>query len=488
MKKFITIVAAAAMWSCALAQSGELTLTMGNESKEVEDEDVLRAIYMGSAGNQTCWLTREDDNDDAWSAYSVDSNMHVSKWLRLPIKEEYELVSMIRNGSVASVIMVDSSNARNTLVLRFSVDMDSLMLMDDRIDTLANFKLDKGDHCFVWGAVSNNEQYMGLLTLQQFAKKKEYVSTATMYDRGMNELWSKEFPVGTTSCLAVSDYGEMLTLGSKREATAERFLVSVIDANMGENYSATVTCDRLQEMRIVNVLGRKMICAGIFSPNGTDLEDKLVRGTAMMAFDLDSATVTNFTLYPFQNEDVNILLNKKTKKVQRDKAVPMVVPLASAPMPYGAVLAVGHRHMLRYKNANGTVSTTYYTQGLQLVAIDENGGLKWVRNIRRNDIAKGNDDLLYIALFGSDDNVCLLKSESPKYPAEYNIASEAKEYEMGDKGNLVLYRVAENGDVTKSILEQKTKHMLVSAAKTEEGSVLLMTMKGSKSRLGVLKF
>ncbi len=181
-------------------------------------------------------------------------------------------------------------------------------------------------------------------------------------------------------------------------------------------------------------------------------------------------------------------MNKKTKKVQKEKVMPMVVPLAYAATPYGAVLAVGHRHVLRYKNANGTISTTYFTQGIHLVAIDDNANVKWVRNLRRNDIEKDEDGMLYMALFAENDTVCLVKSECAKYPADYNIAKEAKEYEMGDKGNLVLYRVAEDGEVRKDILEQKTKHMLVSAAKSEDGSVLLLTLKGRKSRLVELKF
>lgn len=465
-----------------------VTLTKGNESKDVEDEDVLNSSYLGGCGSQSYWLTKEDDRGDDWSVYSVDRNMRVKKWLRLPVDENYELVAIAQDGSVASVIMVDSSSNKRTMVIKFSVDMDSMSLVEGKIDTIGNFALDKGDRCYVWGAVSGNGDYVGLLTLQQFTKKKQYVAVATMYDRGLEEQWRKEFPVGSTSCIAVTDQGELLTLGGEREKTAERFLVSVIAAGMGESYAVTVTCDRIQDMRILNVMGRKMICAGVFSPLESDPEDHLVAGTAMMVFDLDSTNITGFTLYPFQNEDVAILQNKKTKKVMRDKVVPMVVPLASTPMPYGAVMAVGHRHLLRYKNANGTVSTTYYAQGIHLVAIDENGGVKWVRNIRRNDYEKEEDGLMYVGLFDESDTVCLLKSECPKYPSDYNIAKEAKEYEMGDKGNLVLYRVAENGDVMKTTLEQKTKHMLVSAAKCEDGKVLMMTQKGNKSRLVEMGF
>lgn len=465
-----------------------VTLTKGAEGKSLDKESVLNMWYLGNSEDLSCWLTTDDDQDDDWCVVSMDRNMNILRRLALPLDKDYRVVAVNENGWTANVIMVDSSEKKSTVVVRFSVEMDSLVLAEGRVDTLASFTLAKGDRCKVWGAVSANGQYMGLLTLQEFSSKKQYTATATMYDRAMNELWSQEFPVGTTSSVAVSDLGELLTLGYEREAVEERFLVSVIGDRGGENYSMTVNCDRVTDMRIVNVMDRKMICAGVFSPTMSDPEDQLVGGTVMMVFDLDSTHITGFTLNPFQNEDVNILMNKKTKKVQKEKVMPMVVPLAYSATPYGAVLAVGHRHVLRYKNANGTISTTYFTQGIHLVAIDDNANVKWVRNLRRNDIEKDEDGMLYMALFAENDTVCLVKSECAKYPADYNIAKEAKEYEMGDKGNLVLYRVAEDGEVRKDILEQKTKHMLVSAAKSEEGSVLLVTLKGRKSRLVELKF
>lgn len=470
----------------AMAQG--VTLTKGEESKKVDDESVLNSWYLGRNEEHIFWLTTDDDHDDDWCVLELDRNMAVLNRLALPLGEGFEVVAINQNGWMANVIMVDSSKAKRAVVVKFMVEMDSLELVDGKVDTLASFAMAKGDRCRVWGAVSPNGQYMGLLTLQEFRAKKQYTCKAMVFDRAMNELWNQEYPVGRTTSVAVSDMGELVTLGSGREGAEEHFFVSVINERGGDNYSMAVNCDRVNDMRIVNMLDRKMICAGVFSPTQSDPEDQLVGGTAMMVFDLDSTRITGFTLKPFENEDVNILMNKKTKKIQRDKEVPMVVPLASTATPWGAVLAVGHRHTLRYKNANGTISTTYYCQGIQLVAVDDNAEVKWVRNFRRNDFEKEEDDMLYIALFAQGDAAYLVKSENAKYPADYNIAKEAKEYEMGDKGNLVLYRVAESGDVTKDILEPKTKHMLVAAAMCDDGSVLLTTMRGKKSRLVEMGF
>lgn len=460
-----------------------LTLTQGEEGKNVDVESVMDALFVGSSDEATFWLMKDDDRDDRWSVLSLDLNMKELKRLDLPLGSGYERIAVMQVGSAASVVMVDSSAAKRTTVVRVAIDLDSLVLSQGGIDTLADVALAKGDGCHVWGAVSASGEYMGLLTVHRMAAKKQYVAEAMMFDAGMQMQWRKEFPVGRTASVAVTDEGLLVTLGNEHQGTVEHLQVSVIGEDRGESYLAEISSDRVESLQIVSVLGRKVIGAGVFAPTGSKAEDRLVRGTAMMVFDIDSMAVTGFSLNLFQNEDVNIMLNKKTKKVQKDRAVPMVVPLASAAMPWGAVLAVGHRHGLRSVNANGTVSTTYYTQGIHLVAIDEDANVRWVRNIRRNDMAKGDEGLLYMALFAQDDTVCLLKSESYKYPEDYNIAKEAKEYEMGDKGNLVLYRVAGNGDVEKQILEAETKHTLVSAVRCADDSLILTTVKGKKSRL-----
>lgn len=494
MKKLLLIVATLAMWSAAMAQGGMVTVAKGNESKNIEAEALQNSWYIGRFDERDCWLIREDDGPktfvrkDDWQVVSVDLHLRDYGRLELPQTGDCKIVASAIDGAFAHVILVDSSNARKTVVLAATVDMDSLQLVGGALDTLYQCTMEKGDHTYVWGAVSADGEYMGLLTLQQFTEKRKYEAEATMFDREMNELWRKEFPVGTTSRMAVSNDGEMLTLGYEQNGIEVKFTMNVITGETGDSYVLKMNCERVEDMQIVNIMDRKMICAGLFAPIKSDPEDNLIGGTLSMAFDIDSATITKFVLRPFQNEDVNILLNKKTKKVQRDSEVPFVTPLASVAMPYGSVMACGHRYVLRYTNANGTVSTTYFAQGIHLLAMDADGEVRWTRNLRRNDFEKKENDGLYIALFAQGDTLCLLKSEHPKEPAEYDIAKESKDLELGDdKCNLVLYRVAENGDVTKTVLEKKTKHMLVAASKREDGSVMMMTRNGKKSRLVELK-
>lgn len=494
MKKLITIAAAVAMWSCALAQGGMVTLAKGEEGKNMEAEALANSWYLGRYDDKDCWLMRMEKGPesfvrkDNWQVVVLDRHLQIYNQVELPMTGDCQVLTLLTNGSYAEILLVDSSKATKTVVMSAEIDMDSMLLVDNKIDTLFSCDLEKDDCCYVWAAASGNGEYIGLLTLQQFTRKRQYAAEAMMYDRRMNELWSKEYPVGTTSCIAVSDEGEMVTLGYDHDGTNEHFAISLIAARTGDNYGLTVTCDPVDHMQILSVMDRKVICAGLFSPVKSDVEKDLTGGTVAMVFDIDSTEITKFTMRPFQNEDFNILQNKKTKKVQHRNEVPMVMPLASVVTPYGVVMAVGHRHVLRYKNANGTVSTSYFAQGIHLMALDDEGTIKWVRNLRRNDFEKDEEDGMYMALFMEGDTLCLLKSESHKSPTDYNIAKEAKEYEVGDKSNLVLYRVTESGDVFKTVLEKKTKHSLIAASKREDGSVLMLTRAGKKTRMVELAF
>lgn len=479
---------ASGQWSVASGQGGMVTLTKGEEGKNLDLESVLNGWYLGRQGDNDCWLTRSEDGPkefadrENWHVVSLNRNLAAQGYVELLKTKDYHVLGVFMDGQMARMMLVDSNEKRMVVVVA-NVDLDSLTLTGNKLDTLARFDLAKDDRCYVWSAVSPGGEYVGILSLQQFTSKKQYVAEASMYDSELNELWSKEFPVGSVSCMTVSDAGEMVTMGNEHVGNEEHFTVNVITENTGNSYGAKLNCDRVQDLQIVNTMGRRVIFAGLFSSLGSKAESRMTGGTVTMAFDLDSATVASFTLRPFQNEDVNLLLNLKTKKVQKSSDVAMVMPLASVAMPYGAVLAVGRRYVLRHTDANGTYTRSYVGQGIHLVSVDRDGNVRWVRNLRRNDMEKHNSEMLYLSLFAQGDTVCLVKSEHPKYPVEYDIAKEAKELEMGEKNNLVLYRVAENGDVSKTVLEKKTKHSLLSSAKREDGSMLLMTCNGKKTRM-----
>lgn len=480
--------------SCNLATAQMVTITKCAESKNIDVESVMNGWYLGrDYEGHDCWLMRTDDGpssfveDDDWQVVSLDCNLNVYNRLELPYTNKCSVAAVTTDDASAYMILVDSSESKKTVVLKASVNLDSLTLDSNRIDTVNVITFAKKDRCYIWVASSEDGDYVGMISLLQFTATKKYVAEAVLFDRQLNRLWGKEFPVGTTNGMVVTDEGEIVTMGYELDGAETHFTFNVISARAGDSFGLSLECDRVSDLQMVSLFNRSVICAGLYSSIKSDPREKLVAGTVSMAFDIDSMKITNFMLRPFQNEEVNIFLNKKTKKIQRDREVKMVAPLTSTATSYGAVMAVGHRHVLHYTNANGTVSDTYFAQGIHLEAFDDEGGLKWVRNIRRNDMEKDDEDGMYIALFAEGDTVCLVKSESPKEPSEYDIAKESKEYEVGEKSNLVLYRITENGDVTKTVLEKKTKFSLIGAAKRDDGSVVLITRKGRKIRQVELK-
>lgn len=474
----------------------QMTIAKGEPSKALEADWMEHAWYLGRSGESDCWLTWSDDKvkigetrvkSGEWMVVGMDRNLRLQSVVGLSVMRRCEVLAVREMGGTAHVIMVDSSDAKSVTLLKGEVKLDSLLPGGIRLDTIVRYGKESKDRSYVWGAVSGNGEYVGVVMVRQMTKRREYKAEVMVYDGEMAELWRKEYAVGTTSSMAVTDGGEVVTLGYQSGSDGALFTINVVGPKDGERYEAKVGSERLTEMQIVNVLGRRVLCAGVFSPRSSDEDERIVGGTVSMVFDIDSGRVTRYEERRFQNEDLNILMNTKTKKVRREPGVPMVVPLASVPMPYGAVVAFGHRHVLHYVNANGTVTTSYYGHGIHLVALTASGEVKWVRNLRRNDMQKNSDEMLFVALFASGDNVCLAKSEHRKYPAGYDIAKDAKEYEMGDKGNLVVYTVGTEGEVRKTVLEQKTKQMLVSAAKRDSGDALLLTVGGGKSRMMELK-
>ena len=226
---------------------------------------------------------------------------------------------------------------------------------------------------------------------------------------------------------------------------------------------------------------------GTFTPLGSRERDNLCGGVVGMAFDIDSANITSFTMRPFQNEDMNILLNTKTKKVQRDQWLDLISMVGTTMTDYGAVVAVGRNYRVASMENNGTVSTEFFRVGLHLVAIDTTGHVRWARNLRRNDCQRKDVDLLGVNLVSFDGKVLVARSEPHRTPAIYDISNVAKKLKMGDKSSLALYTIAADGEVQKQILETKSKHSLIRSIVRRDGTLMMITENGRRLRLAEAK-
>lgn len=476
-------------------QGQVVTLKKGVEGKGVGLSSMLNARLLASDGEGDWWLTKSQEgvkglaNRHDWYTMRLTEEMEVSQRIDLPLSHRCKLLAATdvfdseAGGRKVTLLMVDSSAKGQTAILRATLLLDSLTLEGGRLDTVARYSYGEKDHCSVWGAVSPSGMLLGTLAIVQYVEMKEYVAVATVYDEDVKVVWSREYPVGTTDGIYVTDEEEMYTLGAEERSEGMKFIFNVMKKESADTYGVGVQCDPVHDMQIVNVLGSDVLCAGLFTSEQTDPEEKVTSGIVSMSFNVDSMAMGEFAMRYFQNEDLNVMYNEDAREIRREPGVTMVTPLALLPMPYGAVVAVGHRHVLHYRNVNGTVDDSWYAQGIHLVALKGDGSIKWVRNIRRNDVTDLGEGMLTLSLFAVGDTVCMVKNEHRKEPADYNVAKEARKYETGDKSNLVLYSVSCEGEVKKSLLEKKTKHALANIGRRDDGTLLLLTVHGDQGRM-----
>lgn len=494
------MIAAMMALTGAWGQSDTMALrAVGEESKHADADMMMNAHYLGALEGLDIWLTRSDDgvkgfaNKRNWHVVKFSDILYPMERVELPGTAHCQVLGAVGAQSNidgihrASVLMVDSSARGRITILRARLSMDTLRLMGGRLDTVESYTFGRKDLSKVWCAVSPNGKYLAVLTIVQYVDRKDYISVSRVFDENLNEVWAKDYAVGVTEDIYVDDEGTMYTLGKEQTSNGVRFLMNVMSQGSADSYRMDMQCDPVHDLQIVNVIGKKILCAGLFTLSSIFPDEHLTSGVVMMTLDADSMVVEGFKMRFFQNEDMNIMLNKNTKKFQREHDMAMVSMLGTVRMPYGSVVAVGHHHVLHYTNANGTVTHSYYAKGIQLLAFDTLGNIMWVRNIRRNDMTEISDRMLDLHLFADGDNVCLLKNEHRKEPVEYIITEEAHEYEVGDKSNLVLYTVSPKGDVTKTCLEKETKQALAGMGHRADGSWTLLSFHGSKCRMAVMK-
>lgn len=497
MKKLLLTIVAMAALVGAKAQK-ELTL-IGEESKKVEADMMMNARYLGSLEGLDIWLTKSDEgvkglaNKRDWHVVKFGDELVPMERADLPLTDRCRVLGAVgfeQNASgihKASVLLVDSSARGKTSILRARLKTDTLSLEGGRVDTVDNYTYGRKDLCKVWCAVSPNGRYLAVLTIVQYKERKDYISVTKVFDENLDVVWAKDYGVGATEALYVDDNGTVYTMGLERTSNGVRILTNVMDQASANSYRTDKQCDPIHDLQIANVIGPKVLCSGLVTMSTADHEMDVTSGVVTMVFDRDSGSMQSFRMRFFQNEDKNILLNKNTKKVQREQDVPMIAPLGSIRMPYGTVVASGHRHHLRYVNANGTVTDTYYGRGIHLVAFDTLGNVKWVRNLRRNDKTDIGDEMLELRMFAVGEKAYVLKNEDEDDPEEYIITEEADEYEVGDKSDLVLYELSSDGEVAKTFLEKKTKHALAGMGRRPDGNWVLLSFRGSKCRMAVMK-
>ncbi|MBR4738500.1 MAG: hypothetical protein IK058_00690 [Bacteroidales bacterium] len=480
MKKIYLFLVLAATAATLAAQPA---MTRGMESKRLSGEDLVAIRYVGMQDRLDSWIM--EGRKHVKQVVLTDINLETVSVSPIAGSGDMEVLAASVDGDRTGVLLAQRGN-RRTVVLRCEVDAESHAMVDG-FDTVVVFEYGRKDVCMVWGATSPSGNYNALVCVAQMNDSKQYSTYTALFDGSMRRLWDKEYALGSLYDLQVTDSGRVVTMGEEREGDESHFIFNVLDSIHAVTYDATVNCDPVVDFHMVNVVGRHAVAVGTYRPAGGKKAEKLTAGVMTLAFNLDSAVLTGVTMRPFQNEDMNIFLNKKTKKIQKDQVCDHIVMHGCVATSYGAVLALGRDLVVEKSNGNGNKSRERHGVGVSLVSVDTTGRVRWVRNIRRNDMSK-DDELPTIGLSAAGDRVCLAKNEGAKYPAIYDISDEAKEYKIGDKGNLVVYSIDADGTTEKLLLEKKSKQTVVRGLTRPDDTVLIFSVRGNKSRLTELRF
>ena len=483
MKKRILMVCAvtALTMMTAVAQP---VLGKGAENRKVDAETLLAARQAGVHEGHDVWVVEGKKHVKQVVVMGMDLEALVTA--TVPHSGDWEPLATALDDGRLSLMLADRSSSKRTTILGCTVDLGTGAVSD--VDTLYAASYGRKDDCMVWASVSPDKSKMALASIVTYNDEKRYETFIAVYDHELGRIWAREYPLVTMYEMFLTDEARVVTLGLEEEGEETRLVFNTLGKTKSESLAATVKCDPIKELHLVNVVGSRAVAMGLYHPIEGRHADRYTQGVIGLAFDVDKAELSGLTMRPFQNEDMNLFLNRHTKKLQRDQMCDHIELLGTAATPFGGVLAAGRVVRVETTNSAGSVQIENHDFGIHVVAVDTTGAVTWVRNVRRNDVAKKHTELLQVSLVQDGDYTCVVKSEHPKEPAIYDIAKEGRSYEAGDKGNLVVYSIAENGDVEKVLVERKSGQAHVRTMMRPDGTLVLLTSNGSKSRLAELKF
>ncbi|MBQ8702794.1 MAG: hypothetical protein IJ524_00270 [Bacteroidales bacterium] len=487
MKRVVlTMLLVMLVWSA----ESQPALMKGQESKRLSSEELLAARYIGEQNRLDAWIM--EGRRHVKQVVLTDANLEPVSVSPIEGSGKWEVLSATPTAYRTGVLLAERGTKR-TVVLRCEVDADSRAVVE-RPDTVAVFDYGRKDECLVWGATSPSGRYSALVVVVRMAQDQRYTTYTALFDSRMQRVWEREYGLGSLHEVVVTDDGRVVTLGvesgERRVESGEEevhFIYNVLDSVHATTYDAVVKCAPVGEMHLVNVVGPYAVAAGTYRPTTGRNAGELTAGVLTLTFRLDAGELTGITMRPLQNEDVNVLLNEKTKKLQKQQTLDHVATVGSVATGYGAVLALSREVEVERTSDGGAAVREGYGTGLSLVAVDTTGRVRWVRNVRRNDVRR-DGGLPTLGLAAGGERVCVVKSEHGKTPAIYDISAEARELKEGEKGQVVLYAVSAEGEVEKLVLEAKSKLTVLRAVTRKDGTLVYVGEQGKRTRLASLSF
>lgn len=465
MKRLIII----AMMLAAITSQAQLQLNAGLESKAVSADVLEKGTMLGSFENNSMWIT---PIRHGWRLMALDRDLQIVQAAEMEINAD-KLLAATMNGNNATMVL-QQQEKKNTYVLVAHLSLDG----ESSIDTLASYNMPgRKDKCLIWGATSQLGNYMGVVTVQLFVDSAEYIPTAYLIAPRGNVVYKHAFAMTSIDQIFVTDNGRIVTLATDNTEAGVEVMVNYVTSNLTDTSRNNIPCDPLRDIKIVNVVGNRMVAIATTSTRGRKA-DNTCNGVMAFSFDLDSAKIHKCTSQKFTVEDINVLYNRYLRKNVKHMVAENVSILATVPTSYGGAIAITRSFEEQKTTNDGIYHHLFQHMGIHVVAANTEGELAWVSNIRCHDLQENNGDKLYIGIIGDGKNVYVYKTESPKDSYTYDINRASKVQKAGKKGNLVRYAILPNGFVEKAVLERKTKHSFLLVTNNEE----IITFRGRKLR------
>ena len=482
MRKTIVFFALAALACLVQAQPAILK---GKENKNMSVESLSDGRYLGQYGKLDCWIYEGRKHYKQLAMVNIDLEEQYKA--ELPGSQECQVLAASMDKQYAGVLVANKEKRNCTVLGRYKVALDSVKTVGGQMDTLIRFDYGKKDECLTWGAVSPSGNYMALIAVVRYVDELRYRTYIALFDAAGNKQWTREFALGSLNQITVTDDGRVVTLGVEPDEEGQCFVVNLVSEKNSRSNRIFVQCDPLRDLKMVTVNGSYLLAVGSFGPSGKKF-DQITLGTLSFSFNLDSAVLSGFNLLPFSNEDINIFYNKSTKKIQTQLFCESLGLVDASSTPYGCAALFGRKMRIEYTSSTGARQTDYQIVGLHCVAIDTLGDVKWVRNLRCNDLQEGSDGIVGASMLMANGKLSIIKSEHKKMPATYDISKPVSQFTIGDKANTVMYSFDENGNVQKLLVEKASKQNILRTLLRHDGSLLMLGSNGSKQRAAELKF
>lgn len=105
----------------------------------------------------------------------------------------------------------------------------------------------------VWEGSSRDGSYHATLTVTVYGEYQQYEAFATLYDAEMQQLWTREYAVGTMESLWVTDSGTIVTVGCDPEHDGNEVTVNEITQWTARTYRVAVEAPEFDSLQVMGM-------------------------------------------------------------------------------------------------------------------------------------------------------------------------------------------------------------------------------------------